>query len=256
MFVNPFGGPKARISSARRHIANLLSAESTFFSNDAFAWASEQAPNGNWHTKIKLVRNMPEDISHCAWDTAQNLRAALDLAVCATATIAGATNLKHTYFHFASSKEEWEKSVKGRTKAAPPYAVEVMRTFEPWGGGNEALYSLNLLAVTDKHQMVTPVCLQNNSILMNNFSYSGRGPVKIGVTNWDIEKREIVVIETGEAVPIPLEGYRFTSFLAYSGEGHIYGKPIVALLNQLTNMCQQIIEALEIASNQHRGNGI
>lgn len=248
MFSNPFSGPKARIVSARRHITNLLSAEKEFFVEDAFAWQGEQAPNGNWHTKIKLVKSMPEDIGFCAWDAAQNLRAALDLAVCATATIDGATNLKHTYFHFASSEDEWMKSVRGRTKAAPKYAVDIMNEFKPWGGGNEALYALNRLAVADKHQMVTPVCIQNRSIQFGQLLYTGKGDLRIGNWGWDINKGELIVMESSERCPLPFKDYRLTSFLAFSGEGHIHGKPIVALLNQLANMCEDIINTFEIAS--------
>jgi hypothetical protein len=248
MVADPFAGPRARIRSARLHIQTLKTQEQAFFGSGAFQWHQEQV-SGVWINKIVQTQDLPEAIAFAAWDGIQNLRASLDLAVCATAVAAGDENLKNTYFHFASSEAEWEKSFKGRTKAAPAFAVDVMRGFKPWGSGNDPLYALAKVSAVERHQLVRPMLLENNSIVLRaNVVMNGPGPMRLGTRGWDSVRRELVISETGYPVPIPMEGYAFTTFLAFGDLDLVARKPIIPILDSLANVCGEVIDALEKGS--------
>lgn len=246
MSADPFSGARARVDSARRHIQTLKTDEQAFFASGAFEWRQEQPAPGTWVNKIVQTQNMPEGIAYAAWDAIQNLRASLDLAVCATAVAANIENLKNTYFHFASSESEWKKSFKGRTKAAPDFAVEIMRQFKPWGSGNDALYALAKISATERHQLVRPMLLQNNSfILRSNVVMNGPGPIRLGTHGWDLVRRELIISETGHPIPIPMDGYTFTTHLAFGDVDLVARKPFIPIADALANMCSEVIDALE-----------
>lgn len=257
MVSDPFSGPFARINSASAHLSHLKALQAEFMSSDAFKWATD-CHEGVWTNKLVQRKDLPDKFEHVVWDVIQNLRASLDLAVCATALaekadVDEAPNLKETYFYFAGNQDQWERHHKGRTRAAPSYARDIMRKFEPWADGNTTLYALSKVSSVTRHQLITPTVLGNSSTIMrSNAMFNGPGPMRIGVHQWNPQTRELIITETGFRIPVPIEGYEFTTFLAFGNVAPVAGEPIIPMLNALLDMCEEIVHTLQAAAEINR----
>jgi len=243
--VDHFVGARMRIESAKRHLRTVAAEQVRFF-NSSFQWRQELR-GGLWLTFIKQMDPMPQEIELSAWDAIQNLRSSLDLAVCAAAMSRGATTLKHTYFHFASDESEWERSLKGRTRAATPETIAIMRAYKPWGGGNEPLYALSRLSAIERHQLVAPKLLANNSIILNGCDalFTGPGSIGIGRHDWDVERGELIITETRYPIDIPIPGYQFTTFIAFGDTPFVGREQFIPIVNSLCDLCTEIVNAIE-----------
>jgi hypothetical protein len=77
----------------------------------------------------------------------------------------------NAYFPFAKDAG-LENAIKGRSKDVPQEIYPLLRSFEPYQGGNEILGGLNMRCNADKHKMLTPV---GTGIVRPGTSIRGRG---------------------------------------------------------------------------------
>jgi hypothetical protein len=90
-------------------------------------------------------------------DTIHNLRTSLDLMASELARINGKQD-NDVYFPFAATADKFEYSIKSRNfDRAGEDAVQLLRTFAPYRGGNEALRGLHDLDIQDKHKALVPI---------------------------------------------------------------------------------------------------
>jgi hypothetical protein len=248
MSDSPFDDPKARIKSAFRHVKRIKQLEQDYFGSGAFEWRQE-CGNGVWTNTIKQTKDIPDELEHTTWDAIQNLRASLDLAVCATARHEGVPDLKNIQFPFAPTEAKWLETHKGRLKGVPEYAIQTIHRFKPWQKGNPTLYSLSQVSRVTKHRIISPVVLGNDSFMIqNDINWSGPGPHRYGVHGWDDHNKELIITETGFPIPIPIKGYQFDIFLAFGRVATVEGERMIPMLDALIDECHAIIQTLEAAT--------
>ena len=242
-----FKGPLLKVRRARRHINEIYTLQQHYFGRRPYAIFEEIGQNGLQIFKVRSTLAHPEDLDAAVADTLGSLRSSLDLAVCAAATVAGATDLKHTYFHTAASEAGWDESVKGRTRAAPAHVVDIMRSFQPWPSGNPLLSALAKLAVADKHQLLTPIVLGPVSLegatikaCADDSSIFNEPP------NWDAEKKEAIIAKVGSG-KIALSNVRISGYIGFGQVHAMAGEPVVRTLNEMADMCQRIIETIALS---------
>ena len=84
--------------------------------------------------------------------TIHNLRASLDLLASDLVKMNGKST-RNVYFPFASSKEELDEMIiKKKFNLAGDKAVELLKSYLPYTGGNDQLRALHDLDIEDKHQ--------------------------------------------------------------------------------------------------------
>jgi hypothetical protein len=89
-------------------------------------------------------------------DAVHNLRTALDLMASEMARL-NENSDKDVYFPFSSAEETFDKRIKGANfDRCGPDAVEMIRQFAPYKGGNIALRAIHDLDIADKHTALIP----------------------------------------------------------------------------------------------------
>jgi hypothetical protein len=158
--IAPFEASKLKLARAERHIDELSAEISTYLAEKPVAVIVEQPPELKdiescaWITRIR--RNVPVALSAIIGDAIHNLRAALDLLACDVVRLNG-KDAKTVYFPFGKSAEQLEGQIKARNfQCAHPDCVNLLRSLQPYTGGNVALRGIHDLDVRDKHVALIP----------------------------------------------------------------------------------------------------
>lgn len=260
MFLNPFDGPRAKIERSKEHYNALLDAEQKYSERQPVHLDIRKAEDGG--TDVFAVAAMLPGLREATIvaDIVGNFRSALDLAVSEASRLSGATNLSKTYFHFASTEAEWDKSVNHRMKAAPGNIRAVVRALEPWSGGNQTLYALSKIASADKHQLLVPTAGLSRQMVIDNFRVEKENPdedkhpltaVRMEVPIWKPGKREAFVMHVEKGSKVVVGGPVVLSLrFAFGDVGVVPRQPIIPLLNQMGSICENAIDLIERAATQ------
>jgi hypothetical protein len=149
-----FGASYVKLARAQ-HFINELEAElARYIASEPFT--GRIVPDGDGaalEVELAGITMLPGAI---IGDTIHNLRTSLDLMASELARING----KHdsdVYFPFAATADKFEYSIKSRKfDRTGDDAVELLRAFAPYRGGNEALRALHDLDIQDKHKALVP----------------------------------------------------------------------------------------------------
>jgi hypothetical protein len=238
MTDDPFYSSKFSIDRAKHHFHDFERELKSFDNPDPYAHVVEfdAKTSENVH-KYKLVKAVPPIMNGLVVDCINNLRAALDQAVNAIATLA---NTRDTYFPFAGSDTEFANTVKGRLKKPFPEEItKLIAGFKPYQGGNDLLWALSMISGANKHSIIRPVATIPASVVMN-------GTVSAGSFggNWDSGKNEMILAR----VPIGREvnmKFTVTSFIAMGDVQVVGGQPADVTLDELIRIVEGIVAALE-----------
>jgi hypothetical protein len=172
------------------------------------------------------------------------LRDALDNAGYAFAVAAGKQNPLYSAFPFAGSAVDFENAL-GRCKDIPAAIQSVFRAYGPYRGGNNFLWALNKLAVTDKHKLLT---IAVNSQLGDVHAVGAIHRVPINPV-WDIEKREIEIFTgfVGHPLKIKLE---IGLYVAFDDVEFAAGEPVLKLLDYYLELVGDILQRLDLEARQ------
>lgn len=165
----PFWRSDLKLSRARHHISELSALTRDYLSRKPFYLEITSVRPPNCHGVAVRVEDgrdrkhywvgrtrLPIPLSLCAvlGDAIHNLRAALDLMACELVRRAGHAD-DQVYFPFAKDAGTFEAMLKKRhLDRASPSAQELIRSLEPYWGGNEDLRGLHELDIVDKHRTV------------------------------------------------------------------------------------------------------
>lgn len=151
-----FSGSRSKVARARRHIEELEQNTNKFFNSVwyclDFCSEDELDAKGIYLT----IKGRPKDYSVIVGDVVHNLRAALDLMAVDVVSANGG-NTKDVYFPFSASAAKLDEQIKNKNfhRAAQP-AIDQLKYWQPYKGGNEALRGLHDLDVSDKHKTLIP----------------------------------------------------------------------------------------------------
>ena len=156
--ADPFDSSRRKIARAKEHLANLEGKVKEFVLSDPYARVVEPHPDKPEYFihKIKLTKPLPSSFADIAGEMAQALRNALDNAGYAVAIASGCINPKFTAFPFAGSVAQMANTL-GRSKDIPQQIQSLFCGFQPYPGGDDLLWALNEICVTDKHKMLVPI---------------------------------------------------------------------------------------------------
>jgi hypothetical protein len=157
-----FYGPKLKIERAKQHISDLNLQITKFVKRNPYFLRVEPEPPRNaielkgdpkrCHLTIRVREELTPCIPLTLGDAIHNLRSALDLL--AYDLLRGISGVKenHIKFPFGANQSHFEGAVKnGQICLAGSKVVDVMLSTKAYPGGNDPLYSLHDLDITDKH---------------------------------------------------------------------------------------------------------
>ena len=246
MAINsPFESARRKIARAKKHLDDLTREIRTFVESGAYEQVKEDDPNRPGYTlhKIKLIKAIPISIEDSAGDCIDNLRGALDHACYGAAIASGNPNPRNAYFPFAGDAERLETAIKGNSKDVPQEIYPLFRRLAPYKGGDELLWTLNLLCVADKHKIITP--MGTGGILSPSINLKGTGFFELPFNPiWDRAKQEMTIITLGPGAKYDYH-LQFILFVAFDNVGAASGKAVRGFLWQTMAYIEQIISAIE-----------
>jgi len=234
-----FHSSKYVIERAKHHITDFERQVKEFIEINPYSVIAEIDPDTSYEVhKIKLVKPMPVHLPGIAFDTVNNLRSALDQAVFALNFGKGG---RFAAFPFASDATHFESAVKGRCKNLPKEIVDLIRTFQPYKGGNDLLWALNEVCNTDKHAIICPVAFASTSISINGTIGSG---FLMPARAWDRAKNEMELFRQHQGGVTDAD-FKITYFIAMQDVEFIHGKPANTVLRAFMRVVEGIVLALE-----------
>src|SRR5260370_39007758 len=156
--ADPLEASKRKHSRANEHFAELHRKIKEYELSRPYEKVIEphvEKPDLNVQN-MRLKDALPPDLADITGDILHNLRSSLDVATYAIAVGAGSVDPKFSAFPFAGSLSQMANSL-GRSKDLPVPIQSLIVGLGPYPGGDDALWALNEMCVTDKHKMLIPV---------------------------------------------------------------------------------------------------
>lgn len=244
--TDPLSSPKLRIKSANEDLTRLNSGFNSFLHGNAYTKAIEPDIDGAHHLhKLKLIKALPDTLSHQCARITEDLRSALDQTGYAMAVAGGIASPKHAYFPFAGTAKEFTNVVAGRCKDLPPDITALFASYQAHKGGDQILWALNALCGGSKHRFIEPVAgVVGNQITVGPTTIRS-GTIDFMVPKWDAEKNEIVLFRTGPNTHARTD-VNVTCFVAFGKIEVVGGMPVIPVLNDLIKKVDGIVSATEI----------
>jgi hypothetical protein len=239
-----FEAPKIKLRRAKRHIVDLEKQIADFLKARPFRAVVESDGDGRQRIVFRVARAIPKDFSAIIGDVIHNLRAALDLLACDLVRLNGGSD-EDVYFPFCEDANYLETMIKKRhVDRAAPQAVDLIRSLQPYRGGNQALRAIHDLDIRDKHQMLIPIA---NCAGFGNAKWGGINSISVvkGALFGPVEENFSPFafptdpkLKSGQEIPA---AYKLTfSPLDPLGPGEI-----IPVLHRLAKLVASIIESFE-----------
>jgi hypothetical protein len=248
MRADPFESPRRKLARAKEHIVDLEKKANAFFSSHQYTKVTEPDPTGQYKLyKIRFNRPLPGNLADIAADAAQNLRDVLDHSGYAAAVASGRSKPLNAYFPFAGSADDLDNAIRGRCKDIPGDIAALFRTFRPYKGGNNLLWALNRIAVTNKHMLLAPMAVSADMYfddVIVRGSPSGL-PTMIGEPPvWDRTKNDIMFLRLPSDANLK-GNFRVSIFVVFHEVEIVGGQPVVGILNALAREVERILVTVE-----------
>ena len=240
---DPLESSRRKVTRAEEHFGDLQRKVNEFGWSNPYARVVEPHPDKANHVvhKIKVTKEIPAPVAEIVADVAQNLRNALDNAAYAVAVAAGNPNPKNCSFPFAKSAADMVSSI-GRAKDLPLQIQSLFCGFQPYLGGNELLWALNEICITDKHMMLIPI---GNGVFRASANVSGTGYFSMPDPHvWNRAKNEMEIITLGPGAEYKCD-FDFRLFVAFNEIQIVDGQPVPGVLERIGCMVNRILLGME-----------
>lgn len=149
-----FSGAKAKLDRAKHHWPEIEKIITDHLNSD---WYTIETLEEEGVPTVKVEVFSPGfDLSVAIGDFVHNLRSALDHMAVSCVEL-NSKNPKDVYFPFAPEISKLENSIrKANFHRASAGAIDLLRSYKPFRGGNAALRALHDLDVADKHRALVP----------------------------------------------------------------------------------------------------
>lgn len=150
-----FAPSREKLRRAESHIRSLDAAIERYFRTDWYTCEFRRTPQGQYNLNV-VIRGQPKDFGLIVGDAIHNLRTALDLLAVEVVGRNGG-NTKSVYFPFADSADNLEGMITRRNfHRASPADQALLKSLQPYTGGDRLLRSLHNLDIQDKHHSLIP----------------------------------------------------------------------------------------------------
>ncbi len=199
MFKHPFDSPKRLLVRAQTSIQNFKLAAKEYIKSEPWAQVANADKRGWVYHKVILTKPVPEELADHAYDAAGYLRAALDHTAFATLSAADRLTDKSTHFPISDSATNLELIIKKSCKKVPSDIVDLFRSFEPYKGGNEAIWALNQVCNSNKHRLISAIGIISGGVDILRMRTATPLPAEIFTRPiWDSAKDEMIVARCGK----------------------------------------------------------
>jgi hypothetical protein len=232
-----FFSAKLRIERAKSHLDTLEGEFEQFFKDKPERETVEREGEYDVY-KLKFDKRFPVHWRVIATELIEDLRSSLDHAAFAT----------YAAFPFGNTAADLDNSIKGRSRDLRQEIQTLLRSFNAYKGGNDLLYTLNVLANNCKHSLVA-------FIIGGVAKYELRLKRVEGVEVaepfvWDAEKNEIAYARVKAGTGCEHKG-KISVFVAMPNVPHLPGdSEAIAVLENIGKEVARVVDAIETESRR------
>ncbi len=128
-----------------------------FFDRSPYIVEHVEQGNGDLSYVVRVRAQPPVNWPLLIGDAIHNARSGLDHLAWALVERAGGNPGDHTFFPIADKREGYGAKLRTALKGANQKDRDLVRSLEPWQGGDDDLWRLHRLDIVDKHRLVIPV---------------------------------------------------------------------------------------------------
>jgi hypothetical protein len=219
IFQNSF----LKLCRAKHHIQELQATLDPYFSDspivvtETYVVPTADGFEGGGKAEYKALPKMTGPI---IGDIIHNLRACLDLMASDLAVAVSGTS-NGVYFPFAAKADELDGQIKRkRFELCGSDAVDILKTLQPYKGGNVELRAIHDLDILDKHQAVLPNPQPKHKVFELKFERDASGQ--------DLACVEVPTVPEVE--------------LVFAKNTGLDGRELIQTLKELVELCETILE--------------
>jgi hypothetical protein len=152
-----FSDSRLRLQWAKESLADFVRCANIYFKRTPREFIVEPDLDGiHERHKLRFSKPLPLALTKHTVHAIEDLRAALDLAACDVARLASLP-ADDVYFPFSRSKTDFKSRVNSACKGFPQEIKDLFASYEPYAGGSDLLFAINVQCNASKHQIITPV---------------------------------------------------------------------------------------------------
>jgi hypothetical protein len=247
--ADPFKSPKTRLKRANEHIRRLEKRTNSFFKSVPYTAIVELDPDGVHRLhKIRFGKSLPSRCEIDAAEAIEALRSVLDQIGYATAVLAGQLGATATKFPFGDTETDVENDIKRGCKHLLPEFQALVRSFKPYCGGNDTLWSLNKLRNPGYHKALLALSVPVSQIHFRHAEIEG--PVQI-MPVWDGDKNEITLARSEIGSQFKHDA-RVSVFISFGEPAPVRLQPAVGVLRTMAREVQRILLATKAEATRIR----
>ncbi len=244
---------RVKIERAKEHISNLETEITAFGKRDPYVTVPKiDAQTGEVIVNVRVHELPPLRWGAIAGDAAHNLRSALNVLWRTVYTVPILDENRKDDFPIFDSADAFKSRFGGKHQGARQPIVNLLKALKPYKGGNDLLWMLHVIEVTDKHQLLIPVFMNfgGGTLTLTPkgeasvfYQMTGRQPILLvedGTELFRIRKPMRAGLEMKVDVKITLP-------VAFAKPKVVEGQPIVATLYQLAGVVDGIVETFRLA---------
>ena len=179
--VDPLDSPKRTLARAKHHTNDFRIKVAEIASDKHWTDIVETNLDGRTEAhKIKLDRELLDDLACVAFDATNNLRSVLDQMAFQIARLhTGNDNPKSAAFPFALNATKLADRIKGACKDLPPEIKTLFETFQPHKTGDKTLWAINEIANSESTSPLFPLRL-TRPFSRSTFAWMEKRPFSAG----------------------------------------------------------------------------
>lgn len=251
-------GSKLKVERAKEHILQLKAEIMAFHERKPYRIVVEEEPQSR--DQIYRVKVKEQPLPRWATiigDIVHNLRSALDLLAYDLVLANGEIPNRNTAFPIYRSANDFEAGFSGKVCGASTKAIQIIRSLKPYKGGNEALWRIYCLDITDKHRLILSVGATHRNIIMSlglRLPWKGGEIVKSPPIAIRPADRQYPLKDDAEVMRVKAAArtsdskvapdYQFTFEVAFGDGEVVQGEPVLPTLQQLINSVEGVIDIL------------
>jgi hypothetical protein len=256
----------AKVERAKKHVSDLEAGVGTFLGTQPYVVRTNRDPQTRQPVHyLASVGNTPVVLATITGDAIQNLRSALDhLAHHLVSVGKGRPGpFYHSEFPIFDSATEYETGKGRKIEGMRPEAKQAIDAVKPYKGGNDTLWRLHKLNLTDKHRFLITVGSAFRSVDLGGFvlremlnSLPPSDPMREGLTKQIKDSSSRAFLSPGNRM-FPLkagdelfrgrpddeadEDLEFRFDVAFSESQVIEGESILETLHQMADLVGNIV---------------
>jgi hypothetical protein len=248
-------GPALKLTRAKEHLHNLEAEVRAFLARKPYTIvAEEDRATGDRVWRVRVKEQPPQEWGVTIGEVVHALRSALDLMVCLLVERNGHEVSDETGFPVVRRDQDL-KSALHKISGVSRAATEMILGFHPYRGGDDQLWMLHRLDITDKHRLLIAVGAAYRNIVI---------AFPVPKADWippDFKSPAIALRPTDRAFPLQdgIEVFRvmrqareagelpepkFAFEIAFGGRDFPSGEPLFPTLQQLAGRVEEILSSL------------